>query len=41
MYNSYQFKLTKLNINQEVLSQIMNDMTICFSNLLFTLILIV
>ena len=41
MYNSYQLKLTKLNINQEVLSQIMNDMTICFSNLLFTLILIV
>ena len=31
MYNCYQFKLTKLNNNREVLRQIMNDMTICFS----------
>ena len=30
MYNSYQFKFTELNINQEVLSQMMNDMSICF-----------
>ena len=31
MYNCDQFKLTKLNNNQEVLRQMMNDMTIYFS----------
>ena len=27
----YQFKLTKLNTNQGILRQMMNNLTICFS----------
>ena len=30
MYNSYQFKLTKLNNNQEGLRRMMNGIIICF-----------
>ena len=31
MYNCYQFILAELTDNQEVLRQMLNDMTICFS----------